>query len=91
LSAIEIARIENEAKEWVDHAFEKTKRINLGDIPYFPIRGKAADSVRQGKFSEADFANILGRIAEVSSPVGEAPALDRNAFSSGSRNYLGHD
>ena len=42
----------------LENAFEKTKKINLGDIPYFPIRGKAADNVRQGKFSEAE-VNIL--------------------------------
>jgi integrase len=88
LSAIEIAKIENEAKEWVEkgiqattdkrlvylramfyHAFEKTKRINLGDIPYFPIRGKAADNVELGKFSEADFANILAELPKYLHPL----------------------
>jgi len=88
LSAIEIAKIENEATEWVEkgvqtttdkrlvylramfyHAFEKTKKINLGDIPYFPIRGKAADNVRQGKFSEADFSNILAELPKYLHPL----------------------
>ena len=88
LSAIEIAKIENEATEWVEkgvqtttdkrlvylramfyQAFEKTKKINLGDIPYFPIRGKAADNVRQGKFSEADFSNILAALPKSLHPL----------------------
>jgi integrase len=51
------------------HAFEKTKKINLGDIPYFPIRGKAADNVRQGKFSEADFSNILAELPKYLHPL----------------------
>ncbi len=50
------------------YAFEKTKKINLGDIPYFPIRGKAADNVRQGKFSEADFSNILAELPKYLHP-----------------------
>ena len=88
LSAIEIAKIENEATEWVEkgvqtttdkrlvylramfyHAFEKTKKINLGDIPYFPIRGKAADNVRRGKFSETDFSNILAELPKCLHPL----------------------
>jgi integrase len=51
------------------HACEKTKKINLGDIPYFPIRGKAADNVRQGKFSEADFSNILEELPKYLHPL----------------------
>jgi len=51
------------------HAFEKTKKINLGDIPYFPIRGKAADHVRQGKFSEAGFSNILAELPKYLHPL----------------------
>ena len=88
LSAVEIAKIENDAAEWVEkgvqtttdkrlvylramfyHAFKKAKKISHGDIPYFPIRGKAADNVRQGKFSEADFNNILGELPKYLHPL----------------------
>jgi len=88
LSAIEIAKIENEVTEWVEkgvqattdkrlvflrailyHACEKTKKINVGDIPYFPIRGKAVDNVRRGKFSEADFSNILEELPKYLHPL----------------------
>ena len=110
LSAVEIAKIENDAAEWVEkgvqtttdkrlvylramfyHAFKKTKKISHGDIPYFPIRGKAADNVRQGKFSEIDFANILAELPTYSSPVGEVLTLDWNALWPDSSNYVGHD
>jgi integrase len=51
------------------HACEKTKKINLGDIPYFLIRGKATDNVRQGKFPEADFSNILEELPKYLHPL----------------------
>jgi hypothetical protein len=40
-----------------------------GDIPCFPIRGRAADNVRQGKFSVADFSNILAELPAYLHPL----------------------
>jgi integrase len=41
------------------HAFKKTKKISRADIPYFPIRGKQVDNVKQNKFTDQDLNNLL--------------------------------
>jgi integrase len=46
------------------HAFKVTNKISNADIPYFPIRGKQVDNVKQGKFSEQDLANIIRKIPQ---------------------------
>lgn len=52
------------------HAFKKGPvKINKNDIPYFPILGTKVDNVKQNKFSDADFQNILAKLPTYLHPL----------------------
>lgn len=85
LAATEIAKIEADAIEWVErgvkattnkrlgmlramfHFAFKTGKITKADIPYFPMAD--ADNVRQNKYSEQDYQNILKELPAYLHPL----------------------